>query len=98
MPVIEHPVHSHGVRDADYRYGCHNRLDEFPYDMWLQDGWLPAVIDGEPTRLPRMMNVEFRMSHECRYDRSLSDSACLGCKHAGNGERYIAEQNQKGAL
>ena len=25
MPVIEHPVHEHGVRDAEHRYGCWNR-------------------------------------------------------------------------
>ena len=38
-----------------------------------------------------------RMSNECRYDRSLSDRFCAGCRHAGTGERYIAEQNDKGA-
>jgi hypothetical protein len=25
MPVADHPIHPHGVRDADYRYGCYNR-------------------------------------------------------------------------
>ena len=39
----------------------------------------------------------YRMSNECRYDRSLSDRFCQGCKHAGSGEQYIAEQNAKGA-
>lgn len=39
----------------------------------------------------------YRMSNECRYDRSTKDSACAGCCHTGNGERYIAEQNAKGA-
>ena len=39
----------------------------------------------------------YRMSNECRYDRSLSDRFCAGCCHAGNGELYIAEQNDKGA-
>lgn len=39
----------------------------------------------------------YRMSNECRYDRSLSDRFCSGCKHAGSGEHYIAEQNDKGA-
>ena len=32
-----------------------------------------------------------------RYDRSLNDSACAGCRHAGSGERYVAEQSAKGA-
>lgn len=39
----------------------------------------------------------FRMSHECRYDRSLSDRFCDGCCHAGSGERYIEEREAEGA-
>lgn len=38
-----------------------------------------------------MRLVEHRMSKECRYDKSLSDGRCAGCKHAGSGERYAAE-------
>ena len=89
MPVIEHPVHQHGVRDADYRYGCHNRV-AFLDRVEMQDGW-----NVEGTR--KVVAVPFRMSGECRYDRSLSDSACFGCHRAGSGERYISEQNNKGA-
>ena len=33
------------------------------------------------------------MSMECRYDKSLSDTRCSGCKHAGSGEAYIEQQN-----
>ena len=83
MPVIEHPVHEHGVRDAEHRYGCHNR-PPFKETVWL-DHWLGQV------------SFPFRMSRECRYDRSLDDSACAGCRHAGSGERYVAEQTAKGA-
>lgn len=74
MPVIDHPVHRSTIRDADHRYGCHNRA---PYreTLVVQDGW---SIDG--TR--RTVEIPFRMSRECRYDRSLDDSACSGCKHA----------------
>ncbi len=25
MPVADHPVHPHGVRDSEHRYSCHNR-------------------------------------------------------------------------
>ncbi len=32
--------------------------------------------------------VEHRMSTECRYDKSLSDLKCEGCKHRGSGEAY----------
>lgn len=81
MPVIDHPVNAHGVRDAEHRYGCHNRA---PFrDTVTTEGWRGPV------------SWPFRMSRECRYDRSLSDSACAGCMHAGSGERYVAEQTQK---
>ena len=83
MPVIYHPVHEHGVRDAEHRYGCHNRP---PYlETVTVEGWRGTV------------SWPFRMSRECRYDRSLDDSACAGCMHAGSGERYVAEQQAKGA-
>jgi hypothetical protein len=83
MPVIEHPVHEHGVRDAEHRYGCHNRA---PFREWCESS---SLMDAS--------HWPFRMSRECRYDRSLDDSACAGCRHAGSGERYVAEQQAKGA-
>ena len=85
MPVIEHPTHPHGVRDAEYRYGCFNRAP-FRERLEMQDGW-----NVEGTRETVVM--PFRMSRECRYDRSLYDSACAGCMHAGSGEAYIEQQN-----
>ena len=90
MPVIEHQVHEHGVRDADYRYGCHNRAP-FLDRVEMQDGW---HVEG--TR--KVVAVPFRMSGECRYDRSLSDSACAGCMHAGSGERHFKAMELLGAL
>ena len=84
MPVIEHPVHEHGVRDAEHRYGCHNRP---PFREWCESSLSTFNAEHWP----------FRMSRECRYDRSLDDSACAGCRHAGSGERYVAEQEAKGA-
>ncbi len=74
MPVIDHPVHEHGMRDAEHRYSCHNRA---PF---------------RETVTNRYTSWPFRMSRECRYDRSLSDGACAGCIYAGSGERYVAEQ------
>lgn len=84
MPVIEHPIHDHGVRDAEHRYGCWNRAP-FKEQVVVASGWYEATV------------FPFRMSRECRYDRSLSDSACAGCCHAGSGEQYVAEQAAKGA-
>ena len=89
MPVVEHPIHEHGIRDAEHRYGCFNR-PPFREVVEAQDGW---HADG--TR--RTVEMTFRMARECRYDRSLDDSACAGCMHAGSGERYVAEQLAKGA-
>lgn len=32
--------------------------------------------------------VPHRMSRECRFDMSLKDLMCEGCKHRGSGEKY----------
>ena len=79
MPVVDHPVHKHGVRDVEHRYGCHNRA---PFK---------EVVTSAET------SWSFRMSRECRYDRSLDDRSCAGCIYAGSGERYVKEQETKGA-
>lgn len=79
MPVVDHPIHEHGVRDSDHRYGCFNRK---PFKKTVVvENWKGVY------RWP------FVMSMECRYDNSLTDSRCAGCKHAGSGEAYIAQQN-----
>lgn len=85
MPVIEHPVHEHGIRNADYRYGCHNR-GPYKETLVVQDGWENGTRHG--------VIIPFRMSRACRYDRSLSDSGCAGCYHSGSGERYVEEQEE----
>lgn len=90
MPVVEHEVHPHGVRDVDHRYSCFDRPDQFEPVVWMPDGW---NLDG--TR--RMASLRFRMSNECRYNRSETDPACKGCKHIGSGAEYIRTQEQGGA-
>ena len=83
MPVVEHEVHPHGVRDDAHRYGCFNRK---PFKKTVTvETWI------EVYRWP------FRMSNECRYDRSETDPACKGCKHIGSGAEYIRTQEQGGA-
>lgn len=81
MPVIEHPVHQHGVRDAEHRYGCWNRAP-----------FRDIVISSHGDTWP------FRMSRECRYDRSLDDHACAGCRRAGSGEDYVEAMENAGAV
>ena len=83
MPVVDHPVHEHGVRDAEHRYGCWNRA---PFK---------EAVTVETWRGP--VSWPHRFSRECRYDRSLSDSACAGCCHAGSGEKYVQSQGENGA-
>jgi len=81
MPVFDHPVHRHGVVDTDHRYQCHNRP---PY--------LETVEHSQGGA-----SWPFRMSNDCRYDRSLSDRFCAGCKHAGSGEAWIESNLKAGA-
>ena len=81
MPVIEHPVHEHGVRDAEHRYGCWNRPDRFKKSYWaphrrtFPDGSFELVS----------VRVPFVMSHDCRYDgkngKAGDDPYCEGCRH-----------------
>lgn len=75
MPVADYPVHPHGIRNADYRYGCWNRPDRFK----------EVVTNG-------VESWPFRMSHECRYDMSNTDTGCKDCKHADTGHKYVTEQ------
>lgn len=81
MPVVEVKVRPGSSVGPEHRYGCFNRP---PYRETVEHSQGGA-------------SWPYRMSNECRYDRSTKDSACAGCCHAGTGERYIAEQNAKGA-
>lgn len=83
MPVIEHGVHPHGVRDDEHRYGCFNRKP-FKKTVWVEN-WRGVY------------RWSFKMSMECRYDRSEADPACSGCKHVGSGNTYIVTQEKAGA-
>ena len=68
--------------------GCHNRADYKP-SYWVQDGYYDSEPGMPPTRLPRMVEVPFRMSQDCRYTHDplvgQHDEGCMGCKHHWNG-------------
>jgi hypothetical protein len=83
MPVIEQNSQDYTSRNADDPYGCHNRL---PFN--------PIVRSSGPGAVTSWPN---RFSQECRYDRSLTDLRCSGCRHAGSGEAYVAAQEARGA-
>jgi hypothetical protein len=80
MPVLDHPVHRSTI--APPLYGC-NGLPRGPRSYLAPAGW---SADG----YMRMVQVEPTMSTECRYDLSLTDPRCTGCKWRGSGEDYSA--------
>lgn len=89
MPVIDHAVHKKTQFDDTKRYGCHNRKD------FVESYYAPnrrAGANGyEPTFYMERVRVPFTMSRECRFDLSLKDPWCEGCKHRGSGEAYDAK-------
>jgi hypothetical protein len=77
MPVIDTPVHPHGVRGADHRYGCHSHK---PFNTWYlaRDGWkMNRSCEGES---PEWVTVQHTMSRDCRYDQRSADSRCAECQ------------------
>lgn len=81
MPVIDHDVHPSTMKGPDFRYGCWNKP---------RPGNLVNLGGHFGLRL-------FRMSRDCRYDMSLTDYACHGCKHRGSGEAYAQSVREAGA-
>jgi hypothetical protein len=79
MPVVDHEIHSMTQFNDTKRYGCHNRGAYA--GAYMAHPW--AATGGKWT--------EYRMSRECRYDRSLKDPWCADCKHRGSGEAYDAK-------
>ena len=69
--------------------GCHNRADYKPSYL-AQDGYYDSEPGMPPTRLPRMVEVPFRMADGCQYAHDAlvgeRDARCAGCqRRAGNG-------------
>ena len=85
-PVEEHEVHEKVKHEADYKYGCHNRM---PFaDVYIAPDrvYRADKLTWDDVRRP----IQFTMSRECRYDMSLTDPRCTDCKHRGTGEAYAA--------
>lgn len=81
MPVAEVEVRKGSSVGSEHRYSCFNRSAYKETVEHSQGG----------------ASWPFRMSRECRYDRSLSDRFCAGCKHAGSGEAWIKDNLKAGA-
>ncbi len=87
MPVEDHPVHAITKQGSDARYGCCNR-EPFASGHYAKDGF-----DGPRQRWSW---VPHKMSRDCRYDMSLRDPKCDGCKHRGSGEAYDKKVREEG--
>lgn len=85
MPVEDHAVHSKTKVAADKPYGCHNREMSEGY---YAPNRFAGTTGNEPIWWIGRVRIPHVMSRECRYDMSLSDLRCSGCKHRGSGERY----------
>lgn len=61
-------------------YRCFNR-PPFRETFHAQDGWFHR--EGADTRLPKIVNIPFRMSKQCEYslsDLGKADAGCAGCE------------------
>lgn len=72
--MIDHEIPPSGKVGPDHRYGCWNKPR-------------PARLVNLGDNFGLRIN---RMSRECRFDMSLSDPSCTGCKRRGSGENYDA--------
>lgn len=84
MPVLDHPVHPLTI--GGQHYGCHNR-GEFAAGYWAPD----REYREDGTWQDAQRFIPHTMSKGCRYDKSLTDSKCAGCKRRGQGEEYVEE-------
>lgn len=92
MPGLDHPVHEKVREKAGAKYGCHNRR-QFSKGYWApQRRFYPdGSFEVVSVRIPHAM------SKECRYDKSLADSKCKDCQHAGTGEAYAKLISENGS-
>lgn len=86
MAVIDHAVHEKVRIHEDKPYGCHSK------DRLMNGYSAPDRRAGTngytPTFWIERVKIPHVMSKECRFDMSLTDPRCTGCKHRGSGERY----------
>lgn len=95
MPVEDHAVHKKVQIDASKPYGCHNRK-EFS-EIYYAPNRKMGSSGYEPIFFFERVRIPHRMSRECRYDMSLNDARCAGCKHRGSGEKYSERVRAAGA-
>lgn len=82
MPVEDHPIHPHGVRNADYHPWCYNK-PRTRTSYWVRNGWLDV---GTEHSSPCWVLVEDTSSVNCRQILDLPE--CSGCT-AEKDHEYI---------
>ena len=96
MPVEDHAVHEKVRISESKPYGCHNR------DRDMTGYSAPNRFTGttgyEPIYWLGRVKIPHIMSRECRYDMSLKDPRCDGCKHRGSGEAYDAKVREAASI
>jgi hypothetical protein len=78
MPGLEHSVSEMTKRTDNDPYGCKDGKRKDGY--WTYQ----RVYFGDGTYMMMQVYVNDVMSKECRYDMSLKDKRCSGCKHSGS--------------
>lgn len=86
MPVLDHEVHEKVRHGSDFRYGCHSKNNHVRKDGYFAPG--RVYLKDEHDYATIHIYVHDTMSKDCRYDLSLEDKACEGCKRRGQGEQY----------
>lgn len=84
MPVIDHEIHERTIEKHGAVYGCHNFTHRKQY-LTVKDG---HGFDEDIGIRQLWKRIDYTMSNECRYDMSLTDIKCDGCRHRGSGEAY----------
>lgn len=92
MPVLDHEIHESVRKNDSNRYGCWNRKG-YAEGYHVHD----RAYKTDGTYVMRDKFIKYVMSRECRFDMSLTDKWCEGCKHRGSGEAYNEMVKTKGA-
>lgn len=94
MAVIDHAVHEKVRIKADKPYSCNNLDRKFP--IYHAPDRFAGTTGDQPIWWLRRKPIKHVMSRKCRYDMSLTDPRCGGCKQRGSGEKYDATVRAQG--
>ena len=93
MPVRDHETHPSTIA-SDKGYGCKDK--ERKHGYWAQAGWEHSGEYGLHSSHPSWVWIHNSLSQTCRYDQSLKDERCEGCRERGSGEAYDLKIRSEG--